>query len=944
MNLTARHCRVLSPDSDRDPLDVLADEFTQRLRSGETPNLTDFAVHNPHEAEAIRSLFPMIEVMERLKAPPFDPGSAPAWSAPQDLQQLGDYRIVREIGRGGMGIVYEAVQVSLHRRVALKVLPESTTDDPKRLRRFLRESQNAARLHHTNIVPVFGVGQDNGLHYFVMQYIDGVGLDRVIRELRSRFQNPAAESNGPCLWKTDDVLDHKLFAVTKRTTAALFTNSWDKFPSPSLPVDAINRRFLDSNNAPDVQFWRSVARVGVQVADALQYAHSHGIVHRDIKPANLLIDQEGVVWITDFGLAKMVSRVDRNTTRDVVGTVRYMAPEQFRGDFDARSDVYSLGLTLYELATACPAFSESEPEQLLYAIMQTDPVRPSVLCPAIPRDLETIITKAISREPLHRYASAGELADDLKRFLESRPILARRTSALERSRQWIRRNPVVATLASLLLLVFTTAFGIVGWKWREAEEQNRRADANLSLALDSMTAILDRVSFRGMTHADNPRSDDESQEPALRIVVNDELAGVLQETIHFYDRFAQGNDTNSRLRHEMAKLHRRVGDIRQRLGQIDLAELDYRRADGIYRQLAMEANHGSELPLQHVALLNELGVVLVEAGQYAGAEQAYARAMQLLAKPLGRDFEARQRFQQARLHTNRGRLLARQGRYRDGAHEQRQALRLLEALTRESPTNPDYRLAQARCDRWLVKFPFVIDGREAAERRRHAVKTLEELIQEFPNLPDYESELAELLIDLTPYFAHPRYFDENDKHVLRAIELARGLSDKYPTIPRYRFSVARACDRRGSLLRSVRRRDEAMQHFDQAEKVYRQLVMEFPKQEGYQSLLAMTCLSRGEVLRDLGRLSESRTAIESAIAFQEKLAESHSDEAQHSHRSFDFGMLAREYHSLSETFAKLGDTQQAQRARDSAAKFRTKQRSTVSFPRTMDPKADHPAA
>ncbi|HZZ79005.1 MAG TPA: protein kinase [Gemmataceae bacterium] len=223
-------------------------------------------------------------------------------------------------------------------------------------------------------------------------------------------------------------------------------------------------------------YWQSVARVGIQAADALAYAHAQGTLHRDIKPANLLLDTQGILWITDFGLAKAHDSENLTHTGDVVGTLRYMAPERFEGKADARSDVYSLGLTLYEMLTLRAAYDESERTRLLHKVMRAEAPRPRKLNPAVPRDLETIVLKAIAADPAHRYQTAQELREDLERFRDDKPIFARPVGEVEKLWRWSRRNPMPASLAAAFLL--SLALGITGitWKWLEAVDGRRHAD------------------------------------------------------------------------------------------------------------------------------------------------------------------------------------------------------------------------------------------------------------------------------------------------------------------------------------------------------------------------------------------------------------------------------------------------------------------------------------
>jgi WD40 repeat protein/serine/threonine protein kinase len=483
--------------SEADPLGQIADEFVEAFRQGKRPSVEEFARRYPEHADDIRDMLPALVLMEKAKSADDTSGQrrqARAAAAAVPLQQLGDYRILREVGRGGMGVVYEAQQLSLGRHVAIKVLRSHALLDPRLLGRFQREARSAARLHHTNIVPVFGVGEQDGLHYYVMQFIQGLGLDVVLDELRHlrqpRGKHALTQADAPG-GPADGTRDVSAVAVARALLSGDFTTSGGcQLPEgaetqgtdaprpqdPSATIHLPGQTDGSTLSESGSQYWQSVARVGVQVADALAHAAGQGVLHRDIKPSNLLLDDTGNVWVTDFGLAKAASDSDDLTlTGDVVGTLRYMAPERFSGLGDLRSDVYSLGLTLYELLALRPAFDEADRNKLVKQVLHDEPVRPRKLNPAVPRDLETVVLKAIARDPAHRYQTPAEMAEDLKRFVEDRPVRARRISGAERLWRWCRRNPVVTGMAAAVVLALAAGTAVSYLKYLDAEQQKRIA-------------------------------------------------------------------------------------------------------------------------------------------------------------------------------------------------------------------------------------------------------------------------------------------------------------------------------------------------------------------------------------------------------------------------------------------------------------------------------------
>jgi serine/threonine protein kinase/Tfp pilus assembly protein PilF len=444
------------------------EEYRRLLEAGAGPDRAEFLARHPDLGEALAECLSGLEFVHAVA--PAVSGAAAETATAADASAgvgpgapLGDFRIIREVGRGGMGVVYKAEQLSLGRRVALKVLPFAATMDPRQLQRFHNEARAAAGLHHTNIVPVYGVGSERGVHYYAMQFIEGRTLADLIAEQRREAvrQVPTTDEAAAAAAST-------VRPAAQATSAA--------------PRDAA--------------YFRRAAAWGIQAAEALDCAHSLGVVHRDVKPANLLVDAAGRLWVTDFGLAQVQSDARLTMTGDLVGTLRYMSPEQAlakRVVVDHRTDLYSLGATLYELLTLEPAFSGADRQELLRQIAFEEPKAPRRLNRAIPAELETIVLKALEKNPAERYGTAQELADDLRRFQEDRPIRARRASVVQRLRKLARRHRAVVGAAAVCLLVSLVAMGASGgWvlsdraaRQREAEIRQRDAEARVEEALEA---------------------------------------------------------------------------------------------------------------------------------------------------------------------------------------------------------------------------------------------------------------------------------------------------------------------------------------------------------------------------------------------------------------------------------------------------------------------------
>jgi tetratricopeptide (TPR) repeat protein/tRNA A-37 threonylcarbamoyl transferase component Bud32 len=415
--------------SDDPRLVAALEEYMALAEAGCAPEREEFLGRYPELAQELAGC---LDALEALAGPTTAPGKT-----------LGDFRLLREVGRGGMGVVYEAEQVSLGRRVALKVLPTAATMDARALQRFQNEARAAASLQHEHIVPVYAVGSEGDTHFYAMQFVEG-------RSLAGLISAQTGEGGGDAT-------------------------------TPYKPGSA--QSTAETRTAQTRMSFAQVARWGAEAAEALEYAHSMGVVHRDVKPGNLLIDSQERLWVADFGLARVASEVSLTGTGDVLGTLRYMSPEQARaqhGLVDHRSDVYSLGATLYEILAGRPAFAGDNAADLLCRVVSEEPTPLRRLDAAIPTDLETIVMKAMEKAPEERYATAKEMAEDLRRFLADEPIRAKPPGLGQRLGRWARRRWRVVVAAACVLLLLAGLAG-ANWFWWTQRQAVAEAQARAGL-------------------------------------------------------------------------------------------------------------------------------------------------------------------------------------------------------------------------------------------------------------------------------------------------------------------------------------------------------------------------------------------------------------------------------------------------------------------------------
>lgn len=376
----------------RDPLEVALTEFTEEKRRGRFPTIEEYVERYPALAAQIRELFPLIENLEQWKSD--KEVECLKRNVPKEFSfdRLGEYKLLNELGRGGMGVVFRAVHITSQRSVAIKLLPwRYAADMPVWKERLQREASTIAALKHPNIVPIYSFSEDQGYYYYVMQLVDGVGLDKVIQDLKQ--QRPQ-----------------------QKTSAG------------STLQGSVNVLTRDS--------WRGFAKIAEQVALALAYAHKQGVPHNDIKPSNLLLRSNGQVIVTDFGIGRREDDEIAASDDHAVGTLRYMAPERWEGILGPPGDIYALGATLYELSTQTPVFRDQNRSRLVEDILHREPVRPRQVVPGFPTPLERIILKAMAKSADKRYATAHALAADLRRFMNRQPVHAAKKTFAERLGQF----------------------------------------------------------------------------------------------------------------------------------------------------------------------------------------------------------------------------------------------------------------------------------------------------------------------------------------------------------------------------------------------------------------------------------------------------------------------------------------------------------------------------
>jgi serine/threonine protein kinase len=797
-------------------------------------------------------------------------------------KRLGDFVLVREVGRGGMGVVYEARQISLARRVALKVLPFAAVLESRQIARFKNEAQAAAQLHHPNIVPVYAVGVERGVHYYAMQFIDGQPLDRAIAELRPAAPREARAS----------------LASTVSTSNAAHRDTPQSGPPPALDL-AREPSFLRRQHASRQEYFRAVMRLGIQAAQALHAAHSYGIVHRDIKPSNLLVDDDGKLWVTDFGLARCQNDMTLTRTGDVVGTWQYMSPEQALGEaalVDHRTDVYSLGATLYELATLQPAYAGENREKLLARIDRRDPPRPRSIDPHLPADLENVLLKAMARERDDRYLTAQDLADDLRRVLEGQPTVARPPTLVDRLSKFARRHRRMVAAAAALVLVATAGLAastlLINRERAQAQANFARAEHYFRQAQNTVDALGSVFAER---LAEVPGAEQARRE-------------LLDETLQYYRRFIDEAGDDPTLRADLATTYGKIGALNDQMGLAGEAFAAHESAIELLEKLVADQPASADYRQRLAVCRNNLALSLARAGRTDEARRTYQQAIDAQRKLAAEQpTDRRLRADLARSHNNLGSLERETGDAARAAASFREAIRLAEAAAQTVKDDAESQRSLAAAYNNLASLG-ESDGAQAVELYEKAAECQRSAVRLKPAQLQHRRELATTLNNLGAALAKTGRVDEAAKAYDEAIDRQQELLRLAPLERTYRRDLAVTYNNLGLVYAGRKQADLAERCFRNALGFQQQLVAEQPDDL---ELLS----SAGGMHNNLGIVLEQRDSVADAAASYAKAVELQSAAHRRApaierYRSF----LSRHYYNLGRASRERGRLDEAVRA------------------------------
>ena len=833
----------------------LLDEYVLQLQLGEQPSVAEIAAAHPDLERPLRAYLPSLHLLQNAAVDAQSEGQASlavAWSVDEPL---GDFELGREIGRGGMGIVYEARQISLSRRVAIKVLPFAAILDQRQIARFQNEARAVAQLQHSNIVPVYAVGCERGVHFFAMQFIDGTPLDRLIRERQRLLAVEETTSR-------DGIPEVSHTGRTSESVGSTLTQTEQRTDGPGIMSVAQGKDGCLCGDAID----QAVASI-IPAAEALQHAHSNGIVHRDIKPSNLLLDHEGKIWVTDFGLAHVPAAAGATLTGDVMGTARYMSPEQAAGPLhavDFRTDIYSLGVTLYELLTLQDAYAGADRQEFLRRIEQEELKRPRHCNRNIAPDLENVILKATSKSRAARYQSAQEFADDLGRYLAGEPTLARQPNWFVRAARRVQKHrravaSVLVGFCTTVGLAVATLLVLQAESGKEAAVNEKwQSFYNAREAFDDLgppiATELDRV-------------------PGAAAVQQ----RLLLEWLSYYRAFLLQAGQDPDRQHDVAATYVRIGRLLERTGTTVEALQAFTKARDIYQALVTEAPGKVSFHLRLAECHNKRGQLLSQCGETAAAFQAYRRSIDRYRESIATFRDAHAESGLALALCNLGALHGECGQALQARETLLQAIAIQEQQLDGDPDNVALgrQLAVSRHN-----LAYLLASTDPAAALRHSLAARDHQQQllanrDLPSLQqaELESQLALSHNNLGTIVSSMGDYQQATVHYRAAVEVASRLVANHGAVPAYHRDLAVSYNNLGRVLGRDGRPREAVVCFRKARRLVADLLQHEPENPNYQSVQGGVLNNLGTTLVELEKLDEALNVYREGLDYQQSALE-----------------------------------------------------------------------
>jgi serine/threonine protein kinase len=821
-------------------VDLIYQEVLLREARGEVVQTSEYLQRFPQCAAQLRDQF---EVHQALGSgdPAAGPGTPPnvqpvsldpsAPAGPAVLPVIPGYEIEGEVGRGGMGVVYRARQLSLKRPVALKMLGDDAHTVPQALARFRTEAQAIARLQHPHIVQIYEVGEHEGRPYLALELVEGGTLGQ---RLSARPQPPRP--------------------------AALMVRTLARAIHAAHECGIVHRDLTPANvllvGGPDTPL-------------------------QDCTPK-----------ITDFGLAKCLdAETGLTQSGKILGTPSYMAPEQAWGKtalIGPAADIYALGAILYELLTGRPPFrAETRLHTVLQALVD-EPPPPRRWQPSLPRDLETICLKCLAKHPRQRYPSAQALADDLDRFRTGEPIQARPAGAWERAVKWTKRRPLAAALLGIsgvaVLTLFLasllyssrlhrynrelrTALQAAQERREEADRARDEAELNFQKAMRAVGELSTALADKDLVQAPH---------------LERKRLAFLQQALALYQELLAAKSTSPVVRQKTAEAYGRVAAIHFLLGEYDPAEKAYRRAVDLRQRLVAEAPDRADYRHELAQALHGLGALLQDRRRFPEAEGLYRQAL-ALHEALAAESPgvAPYRHELARHYHNLGALLRDTDRRAEAEVAYREAVRLDESLVAEFPKVPEYRQDLAKDEHHLAHLRASAEPEKTKLVYLAVLEIQSQLVADFPDVPGYRHELARSYHSLGELLRGLKESREAVAAYRRAVALHQKLAADYPGVPAYRRELARHYYHLALVHRSTGQLTEAKEAFGQAQALCQKLADEAPADAAERQLLARACSNVGRLAQQAGQPREAEKAFGQALAIAQKLVADFPDRADY---------------------------------------------------------------